>query len=1000
MTADHGDRWARAGPLLRFFAKDVRKSRGKLGAGIGFSLLYAFARLLEPWPLKVVLDQVLLGQDATGWLLQPFLIFGSSPYEMLTAACLILALTGLLHGFAYYHQNLVLAGAAQQIVHRIRARLYRHLLRLPLAYHQSQRTGDLLARLSSDIVLLRDVLIDAIVNLATSVVLVALMVVVMFLVDPVLTAVAIAVMPLVVLLSRLYGRRIRAHTRRQRKREGQVAAAMNEALGAMAVVHLFGAADREHERFQNMNRKSLKQGLRTARLEAEMNRMLELALSAGMVVVLVVGTLRALDGAITPGELVVFVSYLRASYRPLRRASKTVQRSAKAIAAAERIAEVLDTRPELADAPNARHLDSLAGAVAFTDAEFAYVPGRPVLRGVSFTVEPGRKLAIVGPTGSGKSTLVSLIPRLFDVTNGSVTVDDHDVRDVTLASLRDQVSVVQQDAVVFGLSIADNIRYGRPEASDADVRAAGTAAGLDEFIARLPDGYDTVLTERGTSLSGGQRQRVAIARALVRNTPILILDEPTTGLDPATQRSVFAALRRLMHDTTTLLVTHDLQLVREADEILVLDSGRVAARGGYAELRDTSPLFRRLTEDRQHDASAPPARARHGGRRVLFYSHNGVGVGHLQRQIDLACAYRRRHPDAGILLATGSHAAGMFELPAGIDQLKLPSIAMTDRYRNWRARELPMTAGEITAFRSRLLELAVRDFAPDLLVADFLPAGPHGELLPALDELARRGGRAVAGFRDVVDDPAFVRELWAQTGVYDTLRTRYDAICVYGDPLMLDFAGAYDFDEDLARRTHYCGYLGRTAQPARDAPLYERPLQLATSGGGVDGPALLDAFISAADQLRPTLGGTWLAVSGPLMDQTEHERLARRAERTGVTLRRVVPELRAHTALADCVVAMAGYNTVCDLLTYRRPAVLVPRNGPSLEQALRAHRLAEWRVAHVIERHDLDPDTLADALRHSLATPPPPAPVPLDGLEKALDVFDRTLKPTATTTPR
>jgi ATP-binding cassette, subfamily B, bacterial len=991
------ERLVRARTVMRAFRRDVRKRRGKLLGGTGFAVIYALTRVLEPWPLKVVFDQVLFHKPAHGALTQPFLVFGHSAHNLLAAAAIILAVTGLIRGISYYYEDYLLSSAAQEIVYGIRARLYRHLHALPLSFHQRRRTGDLLVRLSADIILLRDVLIDFIVNLGSGVVLIVLMLAVMVVVDPVLTLVSLAVMPLIVGLSWLYGRRIRRNAQRQRKREGEVATVMHESLSAMSVVQLHGAEGREQDRFHDINRRSLKQGVKGARLEAKMNRGVELALAGGTVIVLWVGTLRAMHGAITPGELIVFVSYLRAAYRPLRRASKSVQRSAKALSAAERILEILDTKPDLSDAPDAVEAPPLRGEVAFEHVDFAYRPGRPVLRDVTFTAGPGRRVAVVGATGSGKSTLLSLIPRLFDVGGGRVLIDGRDVREYTFESLRAQISVVQQEALLFGLSVAENIRYGCPDASDEEVRAAAGAAGMDEFVEQLPDGYDTVLAERGASLSGGQRQRVAIARALVRQSPILVLDEPTTGLDSGTQQGILDALRVLMDQTTTLLVTHDMALVREADEIIVLQHGRVVDHGRYDELLERSPVFARLARRPALTARAGARIARSGARagegpRALFYSHNGVGVGHLQRQLDLASAFRARHPDAAVLVATGSHAAGMFAIPPGVDYLKLPSIAMVDRYENWEPRELPVPRDEVVGLRAELLERTVSRFAPDLLVADFLPAGPYGELLPALDALAARGGAAVAGFRDVIDQPEFVRDLWRRTGVYDVLRERYAAICVYGDRGMVDFGRDYALDAELTSRLTYCGYLGRSAPQAIDTPLYERPLILGGAGGGVDGTGLLQAFVGAAERLRGTRSATYLMVTGPLMDAAEHTRLALLGEAAGVQVRRALPDLRAHVALADCVVGMAGYNTCCDILSFGRRSVLVPRDGRSHEQRIRAQRLAAWGSAQVLSAADLDSRSMADAIELALDGPPPTAPpVSLDGLDAALDVFDAVL---------
>lgn len=986
-------RWRQIRVILHAFRKDVRKRRRTLGAGAAFGFLFALARIAEPWPIKVVFDQVLLEKPAHGTWFHLFTPFGTSPYEILAAAGLLLALIGVVRGVAYYYEDYLLSKAAQQIVYAVRARLYEHLHRLPVAFHQRRKTGDTLVRLSSDIILLRDLLVDAIVNVGTGVILILLMVGVMLVVDPVLTLGSLVVIPLVAVLAFAYGRRIRLNSQKQRKREGQVAAAMHEALSAIAVVQLHGASEREQERFQAINRRSLKQGVQASRLEARMNRSVEIAIAAGVAAMMSLGTVRVLSGALTPGELVVFVSYLRGAYRPLQRASKTVQRAAKALAAAERIVEVLESEPELSDAPDARPAPPLHGKLRFEGVSFAYEHGKPVLQGVDLTVEPGKRLALVGPSGGGKSTLLSLVPRLHDPTEGRVTVDGIDLRELTLDSLRGQVSVVLQESVLFGLSIAENIRYGCPEASDEQVLEAARAARVDEFVADLPLGYDTVVSERGASLSGGQRQRIALARALVRRTPILLLDEPTAGLDAATEHEVLSVVRELWRHRTTVVVTHDFDLVRDADEIAVLDGGRILARGTYHELLARSPEFARLATARTLAEPAPASRPSARVPRIVFYSHNGVGVGHVQRQLDLARAYKRRHPDAGVLLATGSHAASMFEFPDGIDFVKLPSLRMVDRYRNWEPRDLPLPRDEVVALRTEILRETVARFQPHLLVADFMPTGPYGELVPALDELARHGGRAIAGFRDVIDDPAYVRTLWRETGVYEALRHRYWAVCVYGDPAMTDFADEYALPPDVTAKLNYCGYLGRGPQPLADASPVERPYVVATTGGGVDGAWGLEHFIRAAAALRPRLGGTWRAVSGPLLPMAEHDRLVKLAEPAGIGVDRFVAGLRTEVARADCLVGMAGYNTVCDVLSYGRPAVLVPRPGPSREQALRAARLQEWGLVHMIPSEALDGDRLGDALASALAGETRPAPpVSLDGFDTVVDIFDHILE--------
>jgi predicted glycosyltransferase len=375
---------------------------------------------------------------------------------------------------------------------------------------------------------------------------------------------------------------------------------------------------------------------------------------------------------------------------------------------------------------------------------------------------------------------------------------------------------------------------------------------------------------------------------------------------------------------------------------------------------------------------------------VLFYSHNGVGVGHFRRQLRLASALLERRPELAVAVITGSHAAGDFDVPVGIEVVRLPAIRMLDRYRTWAPRDPGASIEAVIRRRSQVLRETVKRLRPDLLVADFMPAGPYGELRDALDELASGGGRAVAGFRDIVDEPRFVRQLWQQTGVYDVLQQHYEAICVYGTPEVVDFAREYGLGRELAGRLRYVGYLGRPCSPK------ERWGGIvASSGGGVDGAELLRTFILAARLLGPRVGGSRLVVAGPLLAARELRVLKALAEGTGIEVRRFASALDDLITGGELVVTMPGYNTSCELLSGRAHAIVVPRSGPSREQRIRAAQLVRWGRARTIDPLAIEPRALAAAIEAELESPPPIAPaVPLDGIDGAIQLFESILAET------
>jgi ATP-binding cassette subfamily B protein len=571
----------------------ARRRRGPLLLALGWSLLYMGVRLLEPWPLKLIFDAVLLDRplpSALSWLGEAT---GGSSSRLLAVLVGSIVAVALLSGAFYFQQNVLSAKVGQRIVTDLRTDLYRHLHGLSFSFHDRRRTGDLLVRLTSDIRMMRVALVKLPVELTENALLIAGMSVIMLLMDWQLALLAFALLPVLGLLVRRYRRPMKAAIRKQREQEGHLASVATDSLGAIRVVQGLGLEEQEVERFGGANRRELKQGVKAARLEAKLRWSSDLAV--GLVTAVVVGfaARRILTGGLSPGDLIVFVSYLRAYARPLRRVSRTVERLARTAAAGDRIFGLLDREPDVQDLPGAIEAPPLEGRLELEGVSLRYGAER-VLRDVDLRVEPGERIGIVGPTGAGKSSLVSLVPRFYDASRGVVKVDGHDVRTLTLGSLRRQVAMLFQEPVLFATTIAENIGCARPDATREEIEEAARRAGIHEIVAALPDGYDTELGERGGTLSGGQRQCVAIARALLRDAPIVLLDEPTTGLDQRSTALVTAALDRLVEGRTVLVISHDLARLHGVDRVVVLDGGRIVQEGPYEELAAAEGLFRDL----------------------------------------------------------------------------------------------------------------------------------------------------------------------------------------------------------------------------------------------------------------------------------------------------------------------------------------------------------------------------------------------------------------------
>lgn len=567
--------------LRRFRPKLARQTPLIAGASMAM-LLEIGLRVLQPWPLKFIFDAVIVSSSERRYSLP--LLENLSPAALLAGACIASVLLAGSRAAVSYFSTVSLALAGNRVLTEVRRDLYHHVLRLSLAYHDRAKSGDLITRVTGDVGRLQEVAVTAVLPLFVHSLTLACMLGMMFWMNWKLALVALTALPIASLSFVSLTGRIREAARRQRKREGRMAAAAAEALAAIKVVHAYSLERVLEDDFSKQNKGSLKEGVRTTRLSARLERSVDLFTALGTALVLWYGARLVIRGSLTPGDLIVYMAYLRSAFRPMHDLAKYTSRIAKATAAGERVLEVLDTKPDIRDLPGAVEAPTLRGDIRFEHVNFSYAPGQLVLKDMSFHIQPGRLVALAGPSGSGKSTLVNLLLRFYDPTSGRILIDGRDIRDYQLASLRAQIRVVLQESLLFGVSVRDNIGYGAVGAAEDEIEAAARLANADEFIRELPDGYDTIIGERGCTLSGGERQRIALARAALSPASILIFDEPTTGLDKENECAVRDALANITHGKTTLLITHDLELVEHADLIFYFENERIVECGSHEEL--------------------------------------------------------------------------------------------------------------------------------------------------------------------------------------------------------------------------------------------------------------------------------------------------------------------------------------------------------------------------------------------------------------------------------
>jgi subfamily B ATP-binding cassette protein MsbA len=569
-------------PLIREL---LRPYRGSLAVILVAMLVQSIMTLAAPWPLKIVIDNVVVARKLDPWLarlLQPLLTHGHRVH-LAEAAALAVIFIAILNAFASYIANYFTESVGQWVANDLRMRTYHHLQYLSLRYYDSHQSGMLLSTITADVLTIQNFASSATLGIIVDMFTILGMLVVMFCLNWDFTLIAVGITPLLLLLASRFKKAVKKSTHEVRRQQSNIVAVVQQDLESIRVVTAFGRQELEQDELAVVSHATVAAALKARQVKALLSPIVSIIVSFCVAFVLWRGALLILAGGMTAGELTVFLSYLASFFKPVKDLASMNNSIAQTAVAVDRIRAILDADailPEKADAQE----PVVKGEIIFEHVAFAYDDTAPVLRDVSFHVEPGQMIGVVGPTGGGKSTIMSLIPRFYDPGAGSVKVDGIDVRDYRLQTLRDQIGYVLQETVLFRGTVRDNIAYGRAGATEEDIIEAAKLANADEFISNMPQGYQTMVGDRGDTLSGGQRQRIGIARAIIRNNPILILDEPTAALDAESERLVIEALERLMKGRTTLTIAHRLSTIRDADKIIVLKGGVVAEQGTHDQL--------------------------------------------------------------------------------------------------------------------------------------------------------------------------------------------------------------------------------------------------------------------------------------------------------------------------------------------------------------------------------------------------------------------------------
>lgn len=584
----------RASRFKQIILNHLRQVKGSIFFAAFCMLGFTLAALLNPWPLKIIFDYILLEKPIPSFLSSLETMLQKEKVLSLVIVSSAILLIAFFKGMFSYFQVFITSRIGFQLVYTLQRELFAHLQRLSLSFHNRARAGELLTKIASDTKSLKDLFTESILDFTTHILTIIAMFAIMFTMNWKLSLIVLATFPAMSYSIFYLFRKIRASAKRQRKKEGKIASQISEIMTSVLLVQAFSRESYEDERFETKSAQTLEESIRIARMEAATTRSVEVISACGICAAVLFGSLQVLKGLMTPGDVLVFASYLTNMYKPLKMVAKLSTKFSKAMVSAERISEILEVEAEIQDDPHAIKAVKLNGDIIFKNVYFDYGNGRDILKDVSFAISSGQRVALVGASGVGKSTIISLILRLYAPKKGVILIDGVDIKDYQRESLRREIGIVLQDSLLLGATINENISYGKPDATQEEIEEAARQAHAHDFIMDLPDGYETVLGERGSTLSGGQRQRISLARAIIKRPSILILDEPTSSVDAESEILIRNAIDHLQKGKTMLIIAHHLSSIKGSDHILVLKDGEIVEQGTHDQLLNQKGYYSEL----------------------------------------------------------------------------------------------------------------------------------------------------------------------------------------------------------------------------------------------------------------------------------------------------------------------------------------------------------------------------------------------------------------------